>query len=100
MLDGTQIDRAYGVGELTSLIKGTLEERYAGVWVTGELTGVKLARSGHLYFRLKDEEVVLGCAMFRPRPQRLDFTPEDGLEAVRMATAALESADTGKAVKL
>ncbi len=82
MLDGTQIDRAYGVGELTSLIKGTLEEYYSGVWVTGELTDVKLARSGHLYFRLKDEEAVLGCAMFRPRPQRLNFTPEDGLEVL------------------
>ena len=82
MLNRSRIDRPYGVGELTSLIKGTLEEYYSGVWVTGELTDVKLARSGHLYFRLKDEEAVLGCAMFRPRPQRLDFTPEDGLEVL------------------
>jgi len=50
--------------------------------VAGELTDVKLAASGHLYFRLKDEGAVLGCAMFRPRPQRLGFAPADGLEVV------------------
>jgi exodeoxyribonuclease VII large subunit len=82
MLDGFSAPEPYTVSALTSLIKGTLEERYAGVWVAGELFGVKLAASGHLYFRLKDEGAVLGCAMFRPRPQRLGFAPADGLEVV------------------
>jgi len=82
MLNGSPAAEPYSVSALTALIKGTLEERYAGVWVAGELTDVKLAASGHLYFRLKDEGAVLGCAMFRPRPQRLGFVPADGLEVV------------------
>jgi exodeoxyribonuclease VII large subunit len=82
MPNRSAVGEPYSVSGLTALIKGTLEERYAGIWVAGELTDVKLAQSGHLYFRLKDEGAVLGCAMFRPRPQRLAFTPEDGLEVV------------------
>ncbi|OGD76792.1 MAG: exodeoxyribonuclease VII large subunit [Candidatus Coatesbacteria bacterium RBG_13_66_14] len=82
MLNGSPAAEPYSVSALTALIKGTLEERYAGVWVAGELTDVKLAASGHLYFRLKDEGAVLGCAMFRPKPQRLGFAPADGLEVV------------------
>ncbi|MCX7022270.1 MAG: exodeoxyribonuclease VII large subunit, partial [bacterium] len=82
MLNASPAAEPYSVSGLTALIKGTLEERYAGVWVAGELTDVKLAASGHLYFRLKDEGAVLGCAMFRPRPQRLGFVPADGLEVV------------------
>ncbi|HDR06150.1 MAG TPA: exodeoxyribonuclease VII large subunit [Candidatus Coatesbacteria bacterium] len=70
--------RPYGVSELTALIRETLDERFSDVWVAGELTGVSLAASGHLYFSLKDEGAVLGCAMFRPRPQRLGFVPADG----------------------
>jgi len=82
MLNGFPAAEPYSVSALTALIKGTLEERYTGVWVAGELSDVKLAASGHLYFRLKDEGAVLGCAMFRPKPQRLGFTPADGLSVV------------------
>jgi exodeoxyribonuclease VII large subunit len=82
MPDVSPAPEPYTVSALTALIKGTLEESYAGVWVAGELSDVKLAASGHLYFRLKDEGAVLGCAMFRPKPQRLGFAPVDGLEVV------------------
>jgi exodeoxyribonuclease VII large subunit len=73
-------ERPFSVSGLTGLIKETLEEGFPPLWVRGELTDVKLAGSGHLYFRLKDDGAVISVAMFRPHPQRLDFKPKDGVE--------------------
>ena len=60
-------------------LKRLLESRFAGVWVEGELSNVKLHSSGHLYFTLKDGEAALDCVMWASRAGRLRFALEDGL---------------------
>jgi exodeoxyribonuclease VII large subunit len=54
------------VSQLTRLVKGLLETEpgLRGVWVRGELSNIRLAGSGHLYFTLKDEAAQLKCAWF------------------------------------
>lgn len=54
------------VSQLTRLIKGLLEgeARLRGIWVRGELSNIRLAGSGHLYFTLKDSGAALKCAWF------------------------------------
>lgn len=71
-----------GVGQVTALIKGTLEadEILSRLWVRGEISNLREAGSGHLYFSLKDEEAVLRCVMFRNSRSRLSFAPENGME--------------------
>ena len=69
------------VSALTRLIRASLETTFPGVWVRGELSGLKRPESGHLYFTLKDgKEAVLECAMYRLSASRLTFEPRDGTE--------------------
>ena len=53
------------VSELTSQIKRLLESQVGQVWVTGEITNLRLQSSGHLYFTLKDAGAQLSCVLFR-----------------------------------
>ncbi len=68
------------VSGLTQRIKDTLETAFPAVWVKGELTGVKQAGSGHLYFGLKDPASQLDCVMWKSSVAQLGFEPQDGAE--------------------
>ncbi|MBZ5589051.1 MAG: exodeoxyribonuclease VII large subunit [Acidobacteriia bacterium] len=70
--------RTYGVGELIREINAALAGGFGEVWVRGELSGVKVAASGHRYFQLKDAEGQLSCAMWAVRADRLRFKLVDG----------------------
>ena len=74
--------RLYTVKSLTAELRGLLAERFGDVWVAGEITGAKLAASGHYYFSLKDDEAQLRCACFRPVARYLKFKPQDGIEVL------------------
>lgn len=70
------------VTELTSRIKDTLEAGFADVWVVGEITGLRIPSSGHIYFTLKDQGAQVRAVFFRSGSRFLKFRPEDGLEVV------------------
>jgi exodeoxyribonuclease VII large subunit len=74
--------RIYTVTELTVRVRDHLEERFFEVWVEGELSGVKLWNTGHLYFNLKDSSSLLKGLMFRSSLRYLKFKPVDGLRVV------------------
>jgi exodeoxyribonuclease VII large subunit len=74
--------RIFTVSELTQAIKGELETRFGGFWVAGEISNLRVATSGHLYFTLKDEGAQLRAVLFRSRGRRLRFEPADGLEVL------------------
>jgi hypothetical protein len=70
-------DRILSVGELTLAIKEMLAGAFPGQWVKGEISGYRGPQpSGHLYFKLKDAEAQLDCAMFKMNAMRLAFTPK------------------------
>ena len=71
---------AWSVSELTGYIKELFEIdfRLQDVEVEGEISNFVHARSGHLYFTLKDEQAQLKCVMWRTQAQRLRFQPQDG----------------------
>lgn len=74
-------DRVLTVLELTRAIKETLSDRFAAVWVKGEISNFKRAESGHLYFNLKEgRDALLACVMWRGSAMRLGFNPQDGTE--------------------
>ncbi len=68
------------VGELTGYIKELfdIDFRLRDLEVAGEISNFTRARSGHLYFTLKDEEAQLKCVMWRTSAQRLRFDPQEG----------------------
>lgn len=57
--------KVLSVTELTWQIKRVLEGQVGQVWVTGEITNLRLQSSGHIYFTLKDSGAQLGCVLFR-----------------------------------
>jgi exodeoxyribonuclease VII large subunit len=67
------------VSELQAAVRDFLEQEFGRVWVEGELSGVKRAQSGHVYFALKDGKARLDVVLWRSSAVRLKFDPEDGL---------------------
>ena len=72
----------YTVGELSAAVKRSVEGAFQRVRVRGEVTRLARPRSGHLYFRLKDEHAVLEAICWRGVANALRFPPEDGLEVI------------------
>jgi len=70
-----QTAKVFTVSELTRTIRGTLETKFAAVWVQGEISNYKLHPSGHQYFTLKDQRAQISCVIWRdtmlPRRQPL-----------------------------
>lgn len=50
------------------------------VYVTGELSNVKIHSSGHIYFTLKDDSTRITATMFRGQAAKLAFKPEEGMK--------------------
>jgi len=74
--------RIYTVSELNAAIRDLLEREFQDVWVAGEISGVRAAASGHVYFTLKDDESLLRCVIFRSTLRYLRFKPQDGVAAL------------------
>jgi exodeoxyribonuclease VII large subunit len=71
--------RPLSVSELTSQVRGALENRFASVWVEGEISNFRQAASGHWYFTVRDEGAQLRSTCFRGVNCRIRFRPSDGL---------------------
>ena len=74
--------RVFTVAELNAAIHGLLEREFADVWVTGEISGTRLAASGHYYFTLKEQDAQLRCVCFRQTARYLKFKPQDGVAVI------------------
>jgi exodeoxyribonuclease VII large subunit len=71
--------RVWKVSELTEQIGAILEGAFRDVWIEGEVSNLRPAQSGHLYFTLKDSRSQIRCVCFRDQARLLKFRPEDGL---------------------
>jgi exodeoxyribonuclease VII large subunit len=70
------------VSELAQAVKRTMESNFDRVRVRGELGRVLIAKSGHLYVDLKDENATISTIMWKTNVAQLGFKPEEGLEVV------------------
>src|SRR5258708_37790069 len=68
--------RVVTVSELNAAIRGLLDREFSDIWVSGEISGTKLASSGHYYFTLKDAEAQLRCVCFRSASRFLKIKPQ------------------------
>jgi exodeoxyribonuclease VII large subunit len=73
---------ALTVTELTDRIQGVLETEFFDVWVEGEISNLKRAASGHVYFSLKDENAQISATVWKSDARRLRFRPEDGMKVL------------------
>ncbi|MGZ8335005.1 MAG: exodeoxyribonuclease VII large subunit [Allosphingosinicella sp.] len=70
------------VGEISLALKRHVERAFDRVRIRGEITGLRRAGSGHLYFTLKDDTAVLKGCCWRSAALRLGIQPQDGMEVV------------------
>ena len=66
------------ISALNRQVRQILESNFPLCWVSGEISNLTLAASGHAYFSLKDDQAQARCVMFRSRVQTLGFRPENG----------------------
>ena len=74
--------RVFSLRELSDGIRGALESKYSNIWVAGEISGAKLAPSGHCYFTLKDSDAQIKCVCWKLSYMRLKFKPKDGIQVL------------------
>ena len=75
-------ERVLSISELTEQIKGTLEGRFPGVWVCGEISNFSRPQSGHCYLTLKDDQAQIRAVIWRGAAARAKFELHDGLEVI------------------
>lgn len=84
----------FTVSEIAGTVKKLVESELGWVRVKGEVGRVVHARSGHLYFDLKDEKSVLSAMTWKGQIKDLGVMPEEGMEVVaegRMTASGFQS---------
>jgi exodeoxyribonuclease VII large subunit len=80
------------VSELNRLANQVLTQSFPLFWVSGEVSNLTRAASGHWYFSLKDAGAQVRCVMFKGRNSYLDWTPKEGDKVEARCTVTLYEA--------
>ncbi|NBY08629.1 MAG: exodeoxyribonuclease VII large subunit, partial [Betaproteobacteria bacterium] len=70
--------KIWTVSALCLAVSDALNSRFNPIDVSGELSSLTRASSGHHYFSLKDASGQLRCAMFKRSASLLTFNPKEG----------------------
>ncbi|MBL3284772.1 Exodeoxyribonuclease 7 large subunit [Rickettsiales endosymbiont of Paramecium tredecaurelia] len=68
------------VTQLSNSIKNVLVQYFSYVRVRGEVSNLKIASSGHVYFKLKDQKALISCVCWKGNWAKLKFHPKSGDE--------------------
>ncbi len=78
----TPRQHVFTVSELNRKIKQLLEDSLPFIWISGEISNLRIPSSGHCYFTLKDESAQIGAVLFRAQAASLKFKPDNGLSII------------------
>jgi exodeoxyribonuclease VII large subunit len=81
-LEWAEGPKVFTVSEFTDALRALIDREFGTLWISGEISGSKLASSGHYYFTLKDEEAQLKAVCFRGTARYLKFKPQDGVAVI------------------
>ncbi|MBK6973606.1 MAG: exodeoxyribonuclease VII large subunit [Sterolibacteriaceae bacterium] len=82
----------FSVSSLNRLVRETLERALPLSWISGEISNLTRAASGHVYFSLRDASAQARCVMFRNRAQLVPFELANGLQVEVRALVTLYEA--------
>jgi len=88
----SQNSNIYSVSSLNRAAKSLLETGLGVIWLSGEISNLTIAVSGHWYFTLKDHSAAVRCAMFKGNNRRTGFTPKHGQQVLVRAKLSLYEA--------
>jgi exodeoxyribonuclease VII large subunit len=77
------------VAQLNRQAKFLLEQHFATIWVTGEISNLSQPRSGHVYFTLKDAAAQVRCALFRQAALRCKTPLAEGQSVLLQGRVSL-----------
>ena len=66
------------ISMLNRMIRECIESTFPLFWVSGEISNLTHAASGHVYFSLKDAHAQVRCVMFRSRAQLVGWRLANG----------------------
>ncbi len=78
-------ENIFSVSEINEYVKATLDAVpvFSSVRIRGEISNFKNhAKTGHMYFSLKDDGSVIRAVMFSRDARGLKFLPEDGIKVI------------------
>ncbi|KID55201.1 exodeoxyribonuclease VII large subunit [Pseudoalteromonas luteoviolacea] len=75
-----QNNKVYTVSRLNREIRSLLEQGFASLELTGEISNFVAPASGHWYFSLKDEKAQIKAAMWRGNNRYCKYRPENGAQ--------------------
>lgn len=83
--------KVYPVSVVNRYVKTILDrdDVLSDLWVSGEISNLKLHSSGHLYFTLKDSLGAVNAVMFASDARRLKFRPENGAKVQARGSVTL-----------
>ena len=84
----------FTVSEISGAVKRGIEGEFGRVRVRGEVGRVMIARTGHMYFDLKDANSVIAAVSWKGQVARMTIRPEEGMEVIasgRLTTFAPQS---------
>ncbi len=86
----------FTVSQINRYISFTLkgDRKIQGILIKGEISDFNCHyKTGHLYFKLKDEGSSIKAVMFSSAASRLKFTPEDGMAVIVQGSVAVFERD-------
>ncbi|MBQ4852132.1 exodeoxyribonuclease VII large subunit [Pseudoalteromonas sp. MMG012] len=75
----------YTVSRLNKEIRAILEQGFAQIQLTGEISNFVAPASGHWYFSLKDEKAQVKAAMWRGNNRQCSYRPVNGAQVTLRA---------------
>lgn len=72
--------QVFSVTAISMAIKQMMEGVFRGIFVEGEISTLREAASGHIYFSLKDREALLGAVMFKWDARKYAGELQEGLQ--------------------
>lgn len=81
--------QVYSVSKLNKEIRGILEQGFASLRLTGEISNFVAPASGHWYFSLKDDKAQIKAAMWRGNNRYSKYKPNNGAQVVVTARVSV-----------
>jgi len=81
-IPGGTPETAVSVADLNERAKRLVEGALGSLWVGGEVSNWGPHRSGHCYFKLRDDAAQIDCVFWKSDLDRLPAHPEEGMRVV------------------
>ena len=88
-VSSTPQHQVYSVSKLNKEIRGILEQGFASLRLTGEVSNFVAPASGHWYFSLKDDKAQIKAAMWRGNNRYSKYRPNNGAQVVVTARVSV-----------